>query len=159
MTFEGKGLRVIIPLDPSQGERRTEPLTHEDQDVLDQIYNITAKEDDYEDPPTEGWESGSSCMSDFEDGLESWQNRLYELQGHRCAKITKSLRRLSSQTRALPICEGSTDLEVLIVLNSLKLVTLESTFGATIAKGWNSRKKYIPSWEACQKFLYMRFGG
>ena len=27
MTFEGKDLQVTIPLDPSQGERYTEPLT------------------------------------------------------------------------------------------------------------------------------------
>ena len=26
MTFEGKGLSVIVPLDPSQGERYTEPV-------------------------------------------------------------------------------------------------------------------------------------
>ena len=64
--------------------------------MLDQIYNITSKEEDYEDPPTEGWESGSSYMTESEDDLESWQNRLYELQGHRGARITKSLRRLSS---------------------------------------------------------------
>ena len=35
MTFEGKGLRVIIPLDPSQGKRYTETFKDEDQDVLD----------------------------------------------------------------------------------------------------------------------------
>ena len=79
MTFEGKGLRVIIPLDPSQGKRYTETLKDEDQDVLDQIYNIAAKEEYYEDPPAEDWESGSSCMKDSEDDLESWQNQLYEL--------------------------------------------------------------------------------
>ena len=54
MTFEGKDLRVIVPLDPSQGERYTEPLWDEDQDVLDHIYNITAKEEDYVDPNAEG---------------------------------------------------------------------------------------------------------
>ena len=54
MTFEGKGLRVIIPLDPSQGERYTEPFKDEDQDVLDHIYNVTAKEEDYVNPTTEG---------------------------------------------------------------------------------------------------------
>ena len=43
MTFEGKGLRVIVPLDPSQVERYTEPVKDEDHDVLDHIYNITAK--------------------------------------------------------------------------------------------------------------------
>ena len=42
MTFEGKGLRVIVALDPSQGERDTEPVRDEDRDVLD-IYNIIAK--------------------------------------------------------------------------------------------------------------------
>ena len=54
MTFEGKDLWVIVPLDPSQGERYTETVKDEDQDVLDHIYNITAKEEDYVDPTTEG---------------------------------------------------------------------------------------------------------
>ena len=52
MNFEGKYLRVMVPLDPSQGERYTEPLRDEDQDVLDRIYNIIAKEEDYVDPTT-----------------------------------------------------------------------------------------------------------
>ena len=54
MTFEGKSLRVIVPLDPSQGERYTEPIIDEDQNVLDHIYNITAKEEDYVNPIDEG---------------------------------------------------------------------------------------------------------
>ena len=54
MTFEGRYLRVIVPLDPSQGERYIEPLRDEDQDVLDHIYNITVKEEDYVDPNAEG---------------------------------------------------------------------------------------------------------
>ena len=54
MNFEGKDLRVIVPLDPSQGERYTEMVKDEDQDVLDHIYNITAKEEDYVDPTAEG---------------------------------------------------------------------------------------------------------
>ena len=73
MTFEGKGLRVIVPLDPSQGERYTEPLRDEDQDVLDHVYNITAKEEDYVDPIAEGimdWQCDSSCMTDSDDGRE-----------------------------------------------------------------------------------------
>ena len=75
MTFEGKGLRVIVPLDPSQGERYTEPVRDEDQDVLDHIYNITAKEEDYVDPTAEGimdWQCDISCMTDSDDGLENW---------------------------------------------------------------------------------------
>ena len=90
MTFEGKDLRVIVPMDPSQGERYTEPLRDEDQDDLEHIYNITAKEEDYVDLTDEGpmdWQCDSSYMTDLDDGLENWQNRLYELHGHRCARI------------------------------------------------------------------------
>ncbi len=54
MTFEGKGLRVIVPLDPSQGERYTKPVRDEDQDVLDHIYSITTKEEDYVNPTAKG---------------------------------------------------------------------------------------------------------
>ena len=100
MTFEGNGLRVIIPLDPSQGEIYIEPIRDEgEQDTLDHIYNIIAKEADYVKPGADGvldWQCDSSCMSDSDDGLENWQNRLYELHGHRCAQLTKSLRCLSA---------------------------------------------------------------
>ena len=74
MIFEGNELRVIVPLDPSQGDRYTEPLQAADQDTLEHIYNITVKEEDDEGSPTEGWESGSSVLTDFEDDLEEWQN-------------------------------------------------------------------------------------
>ena len=54
MNFGGKDLRVIVPLDPSQGERYTEPLRDADQDVLEHIYNITATEEYYVDLTAEG---------------------------------------------------------------------------------------------------------
>ena len=79
---------------------------------MDQIYNITSKEEDYVNPTTEGimdWQCDSSCMTDSDDGLENWQNRLCELHGHCGARITKSLRWLGSQTRVLPIFDGLTD--------------------------------------------------
>ena len=75
MTFEGKGMRFIVPLDPSQGERYTGPVKDEYQDVLDHIYNITAKEEDYVNPTNEGimdWQCDSSCMTDSDEGLENW---------------------------------------------------------------------------------------
>ena len=118
MTFEGKGLSVIVPLDPSQGERYIYPVKDEDRDIIDHIYNITAKEENYVNPTPEGimdWKCDSSCMTDSDEGLENWQNRLYELHGHRCARITKSLRWLGSQTRVLPIFDGLTDPEEFIL--------------------------------------------
>ena len=75
MSFEGKGLRVIVPLDPSKGERYTELITDEDQDVLDHIYNIITKEEDYVNPTIKGimdWQCDSSCMTDSDEGLENW---------------------------------------------------------------------------------------
>ena len=99
---------------PSQGERYTEPVRDEYHDVLDHIYNITVKEEYYVDPNAKGimdWQCDSSCMTDSDDGLENWQNRLYELHGHRCATITKSLRWLGAQGRVLPIFDGLSDPE------------------------------------------------
>ena len=153
-------------MDPSQGERYTEPVRDEDQDILDHIYNIIAKEEDYVNPTPEGimdWKCDSSCMTDSDEGLENWQSRLYELHGHRCARITKSLRWLGSQTRVLPIFDGLKDPEAFIVqfseqvLDSQKMETLDSVFKATVARWWNGHKKYIHTWGAYQNFLHLIF--
>ena len=112
MTFKGRDLIVSVPLDPSQGERYIEPLRDEYQDDLEHIYNITDKEEDYVNPTAEGIldsQCDSSCMTDSDDGLENWQNRLHELHGHRCARITKSLRWLGTQDSSLPIFDGLSD--------------------------------------------------
>ena len=74
MVFEGKDFRVILPLDPSQGERYTEPLHHNDQADVELIPTITAQDEGYADPSAAGWESGSSCMTDSEEELENWQH-------------------------------------------------------------------------------------
>ena len=102
-------------------------------------------------------------MTDSDEGLENWQNRLYELHGHRCARITKCLRWLSSQIRALPTFDGLTDPGEFIVQfseqvpDSQKMETLGSMFRATAARWWNGHKKHIHSWEACQEFFHLRF--
>ena len=94
-----------------------------------------------------GWESSSSCMTDYEDDLETWQNQLYELHEHRSVSTTKSLRWLSSQPRALPVFDGSTDPELFIVQfsdhipKSQKMKALESAFRATVARWWMGLKK------------------
>jgi len=43
MTFEKKSLKVVVPLDPAEGARYTEPIHDyvESDDDLDQIYKIT----------------------------------------------------------------------------------------------------------------------
>ena len=97
-------------------------------------------------------------MSDSDDGLENWQNRLYELHGHRCAQLTKSLRCLSAQTRELPTYVGLTDPGEFIVQEpqSQRMQTLATALGATAA-GWTDHKKSTPSRGASQKFLRLSF--
>ena len=101
-------------------------------------------------------------MTDSDEGLENWQSRLYELHGHRCARITKSLRWLGSQTRVLPMFDGLTDPKDFLVQfseqvqDSQKMETLDSVFRATATRWWNGHKKYIRSWETCQKSLHPR---
>jgi hypothetical protein len=65
MTFEGDGLRVIAPLDPDEGRRYTEPIREEDRAYeLENIYKLTARQQDYINPTTDGnlsWRS-DKCM-------------------------------------------------------------------------------------------------
>ena len=44
MAFENEGTRVIVPLDPVEGERYTEPV-REEEDV-DHIYKLTTRDED-----------------------------------------------------------------------------------------------------------------
>ena len=103
-------------------------------------------------------------MTDSNDGLDYWKNRLYELHGHQCARITKSLRWLGSHIRTLPFFDGSIDPEEFIVqfleqvLDSQKMENLDLAFGVTIARRWTTHKKYLPSWETGPTSLRLRFG-
>lgn len=48
MSFEIKSLRAIVPLDPVEGAQYIEPICNyeESDDELDQIYKITARDQD-----------------------------------------------------------------------------------------------------------------
>ena len=75
MTFEGRNIRVIAPLDPSLDPHYTEPIHVEDEArEIDNFYKMTATQDDYINPTTDGmlsWCYDISCTSDFEEGLEN----------------------------------------------------------------------------------------
>ena len=106
MTFEGHNIRIIAPLDPTQGPRYTELICVDDHDDLheetrdvDDLYKVTSSQDNYVNPTMEGalsWRYDSSCTSDSDEGLENWQNRMHELSGMRCARLTKSLHWIST---------------------------------------------------------------
>lgn len=78
MIFEKKSLCVVVPLDPVEGARYTEPVCDDDSDDdLDCIYNMIAREQDWVNPTADGrisWERESSCTSDLDEEVEQWQN-------------------------------------------------------------------------------------
>ena len=52
MVFENNGTRVIVPLEPVEGERYTE-LVRDEEDV-DHIYKLTMRDEDWINPTVEG---------------------------------------------------------------------------------------------------------
>ena len=63
----------------------------------------------------------------------------------------------------MPTYDGLTDPGKFIaqfseqVPESQRMQTLEAALRATAARWWKGHRKYIHSWEACQKFLRLRF--
>ena len=88
-------------------------------------------------------------MTDLDDGLENWQNRLYELHGHRCARITKSIRWLGAQVRVLPNSDDLSNPEQFIeqfldqIPDPQKRETLDLVFRPPAARWRDNHKKYI----------------
>jgi hypothetical protein len=74
MTFESEEYRVIVPLDPLEGERFVE-LTCLDLEEISQLYRTNARYEDYINPTADGilsWWSITSCSSDSNTVLENW---------------------------------------------------------------------------------------
>ena len=80
MVFKNKGTCVIVPLDPAEVMRYTEPAYEKEE--LDHIYKIIAQDEDRVNPTDEGmlcWEKDSEFFSDFDEEMETWQGQLHEV--------------------------------------------------------------------------------
>ena len=88
-------MRVVSPIDPLEGQRYVEQVYNDGRvNYLNQIYNITALQEDYINPTADGnlsWKSASSCTSDSREALENWQNRLHEVSvsARNCSQTTR----------------------------------------------------------------------
>ena len=75
MTFEGYNIRIIEPLDPTQGSHYTESIHNKEETRdIDDLYKVTSSQDDYIDLIVDGtlsWRYASSCTSDSDEGLEN----------------------------------------------------------------------------------------
>lgn len=83
MIFKGNNMRVIVPLDLSEGARYIEPVREQYCTTdIDNIYQLTTKEQDFVNPTAKGkltWGHDSSYASDLEEELENWHNMLHEV--------------------------------------------------------------------------------
>jgi hypothetical protein len=120
MTFEKVGLRIITPLDPDEGPRYTEPIREEDHAFeLENIYKLTARQQDYINPTANGnlsWRSDNTHSFDSEEALENWknwQNQMYKVSTRRCARLTREVHWIDTTVSNLPIFDGLNPLEKL----------------------------------------------
>ena len=72
---------------------------------------MTTWMENYVNPTTEGiisWRSINSCMSDLEEALENWKQRLQEVSTRKCARITRALRCIGTEIYETPMYDGLT---------------------------------------------------
>ena len=108
MIFEKNSLRVVVPLDPAEGECYTEPVCdNENDDELDCIYKITTREQDCQ----ISWECESSYTSDSDEETERWQNQLHEVTTLNCNIMVRSLCCMTTEGRDLPMYDRLTTVD------------------------------------------------
>jgi hypothetical protein len=82
MSFETDTLHVVSPLDPYGGDRCNESMDEDAQSlIIENIYTITRRKENYINPITDGELSRRSVKSydiDYENVMEMWQNKLYK---------------------------------------------------------------------------------
>jgi hypothetical protein len=116
MTFESGEYRVIMPSDPSEGERFVEP-TCLDLEEINQLYITTVRDEDYVNPTTDGilsWWSITSCVKDSYIGLENWKQRLHEVSTRICTRIDRAVIWVGMEIREPPSFHGVNKLEVFL---------------------------------------------
>ena len=95
LSFEDEKMRVVSPIDPFKGHRYVELVYNEGHgDYLDQIYNVTAMQENYISLTIDGtlrWKCASSCASDSGEALHNWQNILHKVSMRRCARVIRSV--------------------------------------------------------------------
>lgn len=106
-------------MDPKAGKRYVETIQGGMVSKgVDDLYKLTAHDDDYVNPTTEGvlsWRGISACSLDSDDELDNWKHRLHEVSARRCAHITKTLRWIRSKIYELSMFDGEGSMETFFV--------------------------------------------
>jgi hypothetical protein len=119
MSFETDTLLVLSPLDPYGRDRYNDPV---DEDVwrliIKKIYKIIGNRADYINLVVDGelcLRSVNSYDTDFEDALERWKNKLYEVSTCRCARITKAICWIGSELCDTLCLDGTVSVEAFLI--------------------------------------------
>jgi hypothetical protein len=84
---------------------------------MENIYKLTARQQDYINPTTDGnlrWRSDNACSSDSEEALENWKNKMYEVSTRRCARLTREVHWIDTTVSNLPTFDGLNPLETFL---------------------------------------------
>jgi hypothetical protein len=167
MTFERDGLMVIAPLDLDEGQRYTNPIREEDCAYeLENIYKLTARQQDYINPMADGnlsWRSDNACSSDSEEALENWKNKMYEVSTRRCARLTIEVHWIDTTISNLPTFDGLNPLETFLsdfeesVPMQQRLLAMDEALKATPTRWWGTHKNNITDWVQCRTLMTTQF--
>ena len=169
MLFESKLLRVVVPLDRVEGPRYTELVCdyEENDDDLDQICKLTARDQDWINPTIDGWiawDCESSYTLDLDEELEHSQNRLHEVSTLCCKMMTKSLRHVSSKVSNLPYYDGLIDVDKFLdaferkVPGDHRFQALDLVLCAMPARWWGTHKDNFDEWHDYKRMTRLSFG-
>ena len=108
--FDKKSLRIVIPLDPTEGAHYAEPVHDQrSDDDLEYIYKTTTRDQDWLNPTAEGrisWEHTESCTADSYEEDKQWHNQLNGVTMLNCNLMSRSLCCITTQDQDLPIYDG-----------------------------------------------------
>lgn len=151
MIFESNNMRVIVPLDPSEGVRYTQPVREEyNADDINNIYQITKNEEEWINTTADGkWTQGqdSSRTSYSKQELENWQNRMHEVSTRRCARITKVAHCMTAEVSDLPLYDGLGDVNTFFrdyerqVPKCQRLLAMDQALRDTFARWWGTIRR------------------
>ena len=102
-------------------------------------------------------------MSDSEDALEHWKQRLHEVSTRRCAHITHTLRWIGAKVCDPPKYDGLKDVDIFVREFELqipyqhRLLALYIELKTTPARWWDVNKHRIENWHQCRRLLQVRF--
>ena len=156
-------------MDLAGGPRYIEPIRdyEESDDDLDQIYKITARDQDWANLRANGriaWDRESSCTSYSNEELKQWQNRLHEVSTLHCNMMIKSLCCVSSEVRSFPYYDGITDVDKFLdafereVPEKHCFQALDLALCATPPRQCGMHKNSFDGWREYRKMMRLRFG-